>query len=240
MHSEPTLEEWLFECGNFKATVKPLPKSRRADINIVTPKGLQEIKNAYATRNLFDTSSLLMNLYFLFSGEPGGSIGNRQTSVMSPEEIDYLQELAIQVTRSLGSKPYAFAPIRSEPIRTYDPIKDVPRPEGSHVPMVLAKSLPQKTEGSNRLGKALDTFGQASGLFNHLEIKRKGSKESDPFQISVKISGPAFNLVDVGYGVSQVLPIIVDIVQNPSLRAYPNNPEARKATRAQAKWRKAA
>ena len=46
-------------------------------------------------------------------------------------------------------------------------------------------------------------------------MKRKGQKESDPFQIEIKSSSRAFNLVDVGYGVSQVLPIVVDVLQEP-------------------------
>src|SRR5207245_6950115 len=49
-----------------------------------------------------------------------------------------------------------------------------------------------------------------------IEVIRKGNKESDPFQIGVKSGGPTFNLVDVGYGVSQVLPILVDILQRPA------------------------
>ena len=36
---------------------------------------------------------------------------------------------------------------------------------------------------------------------------------SDPFQLQVKVrSGPHANIVDVGYGISQSLPILVDIM----------------------------
>ncbi|MCI0519119.1 MAG: AAA family ATPase, partial [Chloroflexi bacterium] len=69
---------------------------------------------------------------------------------------------------------------------------------------------------NSELKDALAKFGQVSGLFNSIEVKRKGQKESDPFQIVVKTIGPTINLVDVGYGVSQVLPIVVDVLQNPS------------------------
>ena len=62
----------------------------------------------------------------------------------------------------------------------------------------------------------MDQFGSKSGLFEHIEVIRKGNKESDPFQIGVKSGGPTFNLVDVGYGVSQALPILVDILQRPA------------------------
>jgi predicted ATPase len=60
---------------------------------------------------------------------------------------------------------------------------------------------------------ALEEFGSSSGLFEQIEVIRKGKKESDPFQIGVKSGGPTFNLVDVGYGVGQALPILVDTLQ---------------------------
>jgi predicted ATPase len=79
--------------------------------------------------------------------------------------------------------------------------------------MLLAKTFASNKEEWNKLKANLSDFGKASGLFKDVEIKRKGPKESDPFQIAVKILGPAFNLADVGYGVSQILPILVDTTQ---------------------------
>jgi predicted ATP-dependent endonuclease of OLD family len=135
-------------------------------------------------------------------------------SVISETDLMALREIGFQISHSLGSRPFAFAPIRSRPERTYDPLKDVPKPEGSHVPMVLAKTLSGKSKESEGLRLALRSFGEASGLFKSVEVKRKGKKDSDPFQIGVKTMGQSFNLVDVGYGVSQVLPIIVDVILN--------------------------
>ena len=42
-----------------------------------------------------------------------------------------------------------------------------------------------------------------------------GRSPSDPFQLRIKANGPDANLVDVGYGVSQSLPIVVDSVLSP-------------------------
>jgi len=86
--------------------------------------------------------------------------------------------------------------------------------------MVLAKTLLERSLKSEDLRQALRSFGEASGLFKSVEVKRKGSKESDPFQIGVKTTGQSFNLVDVGYGVSQALPIIVDVVLNPKSSSF--------------------
>jgi hypothetical protein len=108
---------------------------------------------------------------------------------------------------------FAFAPIRSSPRRTYDPVSTTPQPEGTHTPMflaLLAKSSP--TEWS-KFRNVLRSFGVHSGLFEQIEIIRKGRKDSDPFQVGIQMGGNLVNLVDVGYGVSQVLPILVETLQ---------------------------
>ncbi len=110
--------------------------------------------------------------------------------------------------------PYAFAPIRTNPIRTYDPISAEPDPEGSHVPMLLA-ALSRSAQQLHwtALQAALAEFGSKSGLFERIEIINKGRTEGDPFQVGVRSGGRTFNLIDVGYGVSQALPILVDTLE---------------------------
>ncbi len=109
--------------------------------------------------------------------------------------------------------PYPFAPIRSHPRRIYDPVKDTPSPGGEHVPMRMAKLRFAKGERWQQIKKAIDDFGAASGMFKAIEIKSHGRSDSDPFQIAVKVSGATSNLIDVGYGVSQVLPILFDLIE---------------------------
>lgn len=130
-----------------------------------------------------------------------------------------------------SSRPVAIAPVRTRPIRTYNPVSEAPLPEGGHVPMVLAKTYFEHKQRWASLKLALDKFGHASGLFSSLDIKGLGRHESDPFQIRLKIKGPPSNLIDVGYGVSQVLPILVDalmadrgdlyLLQQPEVHLHP-------------------
>lgn len=132
----------------------------------------------------------------------------------SGEEIFALSKELARIRESLGPRPYAFAPVRTKPLRTYDPIRDMEDPEGSHIPMFLA-SMPLREPGrAKSLFSALKSFGQHSGLFEKVEVRRLGKAESDPFQIQVQIGGQAVNLIDVGYGVSQVLPIVVDCLRS--------------------------
>jgi len=63
-------------------------------------------------------------------------------------------------------------------------------------------------------------FGERSGLFDDIGIRLLGTREGDPFQVIVKTHGPAFNLVDVGYGVSQALPIIYQLEQTRQHNAF--------------------
>jgi hypothetical protein len=136
-------------------------------------------------------------------------------------------------TRRLATRPYAFAPIRTRPLRTYDPIKGAVSPEGDHVPLVLASSA--RSEDWKALAAALESFGQHSGLFTGVDVRQLGASESDPFQIQVHIGGKPVNLIDVGYGVSQVLPIIVDCLRGEEGGTYLlQQPEVHLHPRAQA------
>ena len=112
---------------------------------------------------------------------------------------------------------YASAPVRSKPRRTYDPTRPVRDPEGDYIPMYFADmSFRNETEWTS-LQNALDAFGREAGLFDEISVKPLGKKDSEPFQIQIRkfggrSKGPPRNLIDVGYGVSQVLPVITELL----------------------------
>ena len=134
--------------------------------------------------------------------------------VLSQPDWESFDGARQSIQQELSGRPYAIAPIRTSPQRTYDPIGAAPNPEGSHVPMLLALLSRTAQKGQwKTLQSALNEFGSKSGLFEKIEVVDKGKKESDPFQVGVKTGGPTFNLIDVGYGVSQALPILVDTLQ---------------------------
>ena len=136
---------------------------------------------------------------------------------------------------SMGPAFHAFAPIRTSPRRTYDPITEVRDPEGSHIPMMLQRLL--SNGGAPDFQERLDSFGDESGLYSSLGVRKLGRMESDPFQIEVNLpgSGRARNLVDVGYGVSQAIPIIADCVSaEPKSTLLIQQPEVHLHPRAQA------
>ncbi len=133
------------------------------------------------------------------------------------EEEDYIQiqRLGLAILNQHTQRPNASAPVRSKPQRTYNPSSFTPDPEGHYVPMYLADLHTQDKEGWKKLKSALEEYGKTAGLFDQILLKQFG-KASEPFQVRVrkfdrKARGPYHNLIDVGYGVSQVLPIITEL-----------------------------
>ncbi len=117
-----------------------------------------------------------------------------------------------------SSRVFASAPVRSQPRRTYDPARQTLDPEGDYVPMYLAQLALRDPRKWESLKSRLQQFGRQAGLFTEIDVRRLGKVESAPFQIELRKSGkrrkgPMRNLVDMGYGVSQVLPLITELLR---------------------------
>ncbi len=120
---------------------------------------------------------------------------------------------------------FSVSPIRSRPERTYHPTRISDNPEGSDVPMHLMELKAFQKEKWEALKDALVEFGKRSGLFQGIEVKTpKGS--GGAFQLRVKVRGPNANVIDVGYGVSQILPILAHILDPPMSSGYAYSEES--------------
>ena len=143
-----------------------------------------------------------------------------QTSVSNWREIDR----ALTYLFNMGSqRPFASAPVRSRPRRTYDPARHSRDPEGGYTPTYLDHVSRRNEEDWRRLQRRLETFGRESGLFDEITMKSLGQDDGSPFQVQVRkygrrrtLKGPGRNLVDVGYGVSQALPILTELLREDS------------------------
>lgn len=129
------------------------------------------------------------------------------------------------------------APIRSKPERVYERSKQTYEPTGEHIPYLIDSLLGDEATSSEAetLRDALRDYGASSGLFKGIHARRLGDKPGSPFQLMVSLRGPARNLVDVGYGVSQALPLIVQaaVAQQQSVLLF-QQPEIHLHPRAQA------
>jgi predicted ATPase len=103
------------------------------------------------------------------------------------------------------------APIRTKPKRTYDEDNVGYSPEGEHTPYLLRK-LKKDKEKKKHVDKTLCEFGQKSGLFKEISIHNLGKVPNSPFTLDVHLEKEPISLDNVGYGVSQSLPVIVELI----------------------------
>lgn len=157
------------------------------------------------------------------------------TPIKNQKEYQFVLEALFQLEREAARgrpRVTALAPLRTRPHRTYDKLIEEFKPEGDHIPLVLARILADEHDKKEQpLTKALEEFGRDSGLFRKISVRRMGRSPSDPFQLRIKSAGPDVNLVDVGYGVSQALPIVIDsilapknsivLIQQPEVHLHP-------------------
>lgn len=160
----------------------------------------------------------------------------------TPEANAFLAAVADRIDDSQRSwvslsSAKSIAPIRSKPERTYNPFFDEPDPEGSEVPAELASIARKGGAKWDELKAQLEQFGQEAGLFSEIGVRKLGKSGSDPFQLQVKARGPRANIKDVGYGVSQILPILVRLahpvrrtetvlIQQPEVHLHPRGQAA--------------
>ena len=140
------------------------------------------------------------------------------------QDLDEIRSLYTPRLSPFG-RPFASAPVRSQPRRTYDPAHAISDPEGENTPMFLANIARKNSKAWESLKRSIETFGQSAGLFDEIAIKVLGGKTGGPFQIQVRklgtrSKGPRRNIIDVGYGVSQVLPVITELLRPKGPRMF--------------------
>lgn len=106
------------------------------------------------------------------------------------------------------------APIRTKPQRTYDKYDVGFSPEGEHTPYLIKKLLTGK-KSAEKFREFVQKFGLASGLFESVLVKKYGRSTTAPFELDVVLNRNALRIHNVGYGVSQSLPIIVELFARP-------------------------
>ena len=83
--------------------------------------------------------------------------------------------------------------------------------EGSHTPYLIKRILDSASD-AQKFHEFITSAGAASGLFQSIQIKPLGPAVTAPFEVDVVLDDKALNLSTVGYGVSQSLPIFVELL----------------------------
>jgi predicted ATPase len=125
------------------------------------------------------------------------------------------EDRSVKVPYPLGSGQMVnVAPIRTRTRRTYDaPHTEFSR-EGDHTPYVIRKRLASASQ-AEVFKNFLERAGKDSGLFESIKVKSYGRGPLAPFELQVVLGKTALALDNVGYGVSQVLPILVEMFTRP-------------------------
>jgi predicted ATPase len=81
----------------------------------------------------------------------------------------------------------------------------------------------------------LETAGASSGLFKSIGLKQYGHGQLSPFEMMVDLGKSKLGLENVGYGVSQALPVLVEMFVRPKKTAFTvQQPEVHLHPKAQA------
>lgn len=119
-------------------------------------------------------------------------------------------------------------PIRAKTRRLHHGSRGDFSSTGEHTPYLLRDMLGK----APNLSTAIDDFGRASGLYDKISVTSVKTAINDrPFALEIQKSGSYYYVDELGFGVSQVLPIITDIaftsknhaflVQQPELHLHP-------------------
>ena len=225
--SEPAIQriEWQFNDG--KITIKPT-ETDLDEINVTLGKN----NNGFVVsiHRLFITNvSLIHTIQSLIRGR------KEHLDHIEKDFLKFLEgkEIITETDRlfvSSYSGTTSIAPIRSEPQRTYNPLGATGTHQGREIPNFMRNLKQSGKKQWKYLKDSLVEFGKSSGLFSNIDIKNFSKSSGDPFQLRVKANGPKSNLIDVGYGVSQVLPILVHtiidrdetfLMQQPEVHLHP-------------------
>ncbi len=164
---------------------------------------------------------------------PGPPIPFIISAIQSLDQFKKLGEITLK-TSDLSSPSILnlewLAPIRSKPKRTYDGLKSVFSPEGAHTPYIIKDTLSSKDK-AKKFTQLLKKFGSSSGLFKTVKAHSFGKGPDAPFEVIVELADQSLNINNVGYGVSQALPVIVEMltqrkghwfaIQQPEVHLHP-------------------
>jgi predicted ATPase len=142
--------------------------------------------------------------------------------------------LKVLVPSAFSKKIVSLAPIRTKPRRTYDEPQTGYSPEGEHTPYVIRKRLHNKSQAV-AFKDFLERAGESSGLFKSIRVREFGRGAVAPFELDVVLGDKALGIDNVGYGVSQALPVMVEMFIRPRDTAFSiQQPEVHLHPRAQA------
>ena len=117
-------------------------------------------------------------------------------------------------------------PIRAKGKSVYSAVSRRYSEDGAHIPLVLKDNV-----NNVQLQNKLKSFGRKSNLFDSIEVDTFGSNQANsPFSVKINYATVKCSINEVGQGVSQLLPVLVDCymrkeslisIQQPEVHLHP-------------------
>ena len=195
--AEPVLDKATADCND----ISFFCREKKEGLSLVSAKdkSRKEIfKQEYQVDNMSPAAPILDSYVPRKTSSPAQAVFSAFNSL-----IFYRREL-------LADEIFNMAPVRSKPQRTYNPITESPAPEGAEIPVRL-RNLSAQGAVWPGIHEKLTAFGKASGLFSDIEVRQFGETKGDPFQLQFQIRGIKSNIIDAGYGLSQILPLLAHL-----------------------------
>ncbi|MDD2918502.1 AAA family ATPase [Rhodoferax sp.] len=129
------------------------------------------------------------------------------------------------------------APIRAEAQVINTKNKASYSPKGEHIPTIIRRAFGSKAQAqlTKKLLDVIPIFGEKSHLFETIGVREYGNSPSSPFEIEVRFGGANHRVSNLGYGVSQSLPILLEIASSSNFDSFIiQQPEVHLHPRAQA------
>ena len=166
---------------------------------------------------------------------------NAESQKRNRETIHEMTGRIYSAARGISENDFRIAfmaPLRAQPERIYQVGQSIIDPAAYNLPnhlMAIKYTAPSHWE---QLKENIETFGRYLGLFSQFDVTTVANdKGIGPFEMRVRGNpnqprpvGPWRNLVDVGYGVSQVLPLVcrlsdssvhLHLIQQPEIHLHP-------------------
>lgn len=222
-NSVPSIESVNFSINDLNIRINVFPKTIRYSFKKLKVKDFDEWINNKSLFNDLTEHTLKLPLNF-----PIAILFQFILSEINEKNKDFKTEF--EFSSALLFKNYIWlAPIRAKAKRIYESYNIKFSPEGEHIPSLL-RALFSTTKQRERIKPILEKFGKESNLFDEIEIKELGTKNVAPFEIIIKYNNTPVKLPQVGYGVSQMLPIIIEAlatknnmfsIQQPEVHLHP-------------------
>ena len=101
-------------------------------------------------------------------------------------------------------------PMHLEPKTQYNP-EHIKTTDPAYVLCKIAEIKKTNKNSWENISKKLNNFGKNSKLFQSFDIIHHGESKYSPFSIKITIDDLESDITDVGYGVSQILPILANM-----------------------------